>query len=71
MNYNFIFREIGIKHKIDPSRRDDDDIASVEKRVSERNAKDGIKIYYPPVEDKGDGFVIGEKVEVKMDLVRV
>ncbi|VDP14098.1 unnamed protein product [Heligmosomoides polygyrus] len=51
-------REIGIKHKIDPSRRDDDDIASVEKRVSERNAKDGIKIYYPPVEDKGDGFVI-------------
>ncbi|VDO21165.1 unnamed protein product [Heligmosomoides polygyrus] len=51
-------REIGIKHKIDPSRRDDNDIASVEKRVSERNAKDGIKIYHPPVEDKGDGFVI-------------
>ncbi|KAK6060253.1 hypothetical protein COOONC_02093 [Cooperia oncophora] len=51
-------RNIAVRHKIEPGRKHELDLKSVEIRVEEGSVDDGIHIYAPAKEESGDGFLL-------------
>ncbi|WKY11319.1 hypothetical protein Q1695_003128 [Nippostrongylus brasiliensis] len=51
-------RLIAIRKKLDVSRKDKNDLTSVEIRVTENNPEDGFQKYIPPLNDTADGFLL-------------
>ncbi|VDL79691.1 unnamed protein product [Nippostrongylus brasiliensis] len=52
-------RSIAIRRKLDVSRKDKNDLTSVEMRVTENNSEDGFQKCIPPIKDTADGFLLG------------